>query len=67
MVYAFECERCQVKVYSASPNRTRGCPVCSQPMRVEPVADRGVSSPLSRHRPADRTLDPSARTGAQPV
>jgi hypothetical protein len=40
MVYAFECERCQLKVYSVSPRRERGCPVCSQPMTAVPLSER---------------------------
>jgi hypothetical protein len=40
MVYAFECDRCQVRVYRASTRGTRKCPMCAEPMRAEPVTDR---------------------------
>ena len=52
MVYAFECERCQVKVYSVSPRRERGCPVCSRPMSVVPVSERAVERGVSPTSPA---------------
>lgn len=51
MVYAFECERCQIRVYSAKPKRTRGCPLCAQPMDGAPLVQRGgekVSAPALR-------------------
>ena len=36
MVYRFECADCQVRVYSASPNRARGCPLCARAMTAHP-------------------------------
>jgi hypothetical protein len=42
MVYAFQCEPCQVRVYSANPKRARGCPVCEQPMQGSPVVRRPI-------------------------
>ena len=36
MVYTFECADCQVRVYSASPKRARGCPLCERAMTAHP-------------------------------
>jgi hypothetical protein len=59
MVYAFECEPCQIRVYSASPKRARGCPLCDKPMPGAPVADR-----TSRLEPQDRRDPVVLRQGA---
>jgi hypothetical protein len=59
MVYAFECEPCQIRVYSASPKRARGCPLCDQPMPGTPVPDRGT-----RLEPQDRRDPVVLRQGA---
>jgi hypothetical protein len=63
MVYAFECERCQIRVYSAGPNRARGCPVCAEPMDGAPVVRRGGE----RVAPAPSPLDPRAPGPPQPA
>jgi hypothetical protein len=42
MVYAFSCEPCQIRVYSANPKRARGCPACDEPMHGAPVVPRPI-------------------------
>jgi hypothetical protein len=59
MVYAFQCEPCQIRVYSASPKRARGCPACDEPMHGTPVAERA-----SRLEPQDRRDPVVRREGA---
>ena len=63
MVYAFECEPCQIRVYSASPKRARGCPVCDQPMHGAPVVARGGRKLTA----APSRIDPPAPRRAQPA
>jgi hypothetical protein len=63
MVYAFECDRCQIRVYSATPKRARGCPLCGEPMAVAPV-DRaagrpGVRAPSGARASADDAPRPA--------
>jgi predicted RNA-binding Zn-ribbon protein involved in translation (DUF1610 family) len=50
MVYAFECDGCQIRVYSATPKRARGCPMCGEAMAMAPV-DRAAGKPAARVEP----------------
>jgi hypothetical protein len=51
MVYAFVCEPCQIRVYSASPRRARGCPVCDKEMSGGPVERPRRLEPQDRRDP----------------
>jgi len=63
MVYRFECADCQVRVYSFSPNRARGCPLCTRAMTAHPhpASPRG---PAVKQPPAP---EPPLRTASRPV
>jgi hypothetical protein len=51
MVYAFVCEPCQIRVYSAGPKRARGCPLCDKPMSGAPVERMARLEPQDRRDP----------------
>jgi hypothetical protein len=53
MVYAFECEPCQVRVYSATATRARGCPLCGETMTRAPLEGPRSTAAVADPRPLD--------------
>jgi hypothetical protein len=65
MVYAFECADCQVRVYSASPKRARGCPLCDRAMTAHPVS-AAAPDPAARIPPPEPPLHTGSPNVAPP-